>query len=94
MNGATCGYGRHLPAYHITAFPANAIMFWEVTPLGETWSDGAIYPSQEIAARHNNGGSVGCYDGHVEWLSVTEFATEEEKLPGRLWCDPGSSNGT
>ena len=94
INGATCGYGRHLPSYRVTAFSPNAIMFWEADPLGHAWTDGAIYPSHEITGRHNNGGTVGCYDSHVEWFSVGDFAAEEQNLPGRLWCNPGTRTGT
>jgi prepilin-type N-terminal cleavage/methylation domain-containing protein len=94
INGAVCGYGRHLPSYRITAFAPNDIMFWEPDPFSQAWTDGAIYPSHEIATRHSDGGSIGCFDGHVEWISVGNFATEEMKLPGRLWCSPETKTGT
>ena len=32
-------------------------------------------------------------DGHVEWMSAADFNAEAQKLPGRLWCNPGSRLG-
>jgi hypothetical protein len=92
MNGAACGYGKMLPSYKVTYFQADAIMFWEADPTGPAWTAGGAYPSMGITARHN-GGSVGCFDGHVEWMSAADFYAEAQKLPGRLWCNPGSRGG-
>ena len=93
MNGATCGYGKHLPSYQVTMFQADAIMFWEADPQGPAWTAGSVYPSQGITTRHANGGEIACYDGHVEWMSAADYGAEEQKLPGRLWCNPGSKGG-
>lgn len=93
FNGAVCGYGRHLPGYRQMKFSSDAILMWEADPISMPWQCGAAYPNQGLAARHNNGGSVGYSDGRVEWMLATDFATAENNLPGPLWCDPGTENG-
>jgi hypothetical protein len=93
INGAICGYGRHIAGYRITAMSTNAVMFWEPDPTAAPWTCGASYPSHLLTTRHRNGGVVGCFDGHVEWWQATDYAIEEDKLPGRLWCNPGSALG-
>jgi hypothetical protein len=89
MNGAACGYGKHLPSYHVMKFDADAVLFWEANPYGPpVWTCGSAYPSLGIATRHAKGGTIGCADGHVEWMSFNDYNDEEQKLPGRLWCSP------
>ena len=104
MNGAVCGYknvsgtGAAPPIAKIVRMPTDAILFWEADEQNTSsyaWNDGSSFPSEAgMTMRHmNNGGSVGCFDGHVEWLSSADFLAELNRSPGRLWCSPFSGNG-
>jgi hypothetical protein len=76
------------------------------------FNDGSSQPREWISERHGGGGrdvvsgvvkgnggaSVGCVDGHVEWMSYKEYEFEIQKpviKPGRsrLWIAPGLDNG-
>ena len=96
MNGAVSRYDNatQMVPYKIHQMRANAICFWEVdeTQGGDYWNDGSNSPPQVITKRHDEGGTVACFGGHVEWMSRTDYDTERNKYPGRLWCAP-SFNG-
>jgi prepilin-type N-terminal cleavage/methylation domain-containing protein len=75
------------------------------------FNDGSSQAREWISERHGGGGrdasgkvrgnggaSVGCIDGHVEWLSYKDYETEVQKpilKPGksRLWIAPNLPNG-
>ena len=76
------------------------------------FNDGSSQPREWISDRHggkgrntgtgrtlgNGGASVGCVDGHVEWMSYKDYEIEVQKpimRPGksRLWIAPGRDNG-
>lgn len=96
MNGAVSRYANaaQMVPYKIHQMPSDAICFWEVdeTQAGDYWNDGSNIPSQPVTRRHDEGGTVVCFDGHVEWIARTAFDVERTKYPGRLWCAP-TSNG-
>lgn len=110
MNGAVCGYGAvgdhnrdpeiWAPSYKITDWhdPSAQILWWEAEEVVDgrvAWNDGSSYPFENVLAkRHGHGASVGCFDGHVEWMDRIDFITEYQ-LPGpnRLYCDPHQDNG-
>ncbi len=110
MNGWNQTLPRH-PAWAIDAFknPSNAVAMWEgdetetpppgsgATPTGH-WNDGNNDPdSQGPSLRHNEAGSVGFLDGHVEawsWLRHFDVAIRtDETVPNALFCNPGTSHG-
>jgi len=76
------------------------------------FNDGSSQPREWLSERHgssgrnvasgrvigNGGASVGCIDGHAEWLSYKDYEVEVMKpvaRPGksRLWIAPGLPNG-
>lgn len=86
------GYG----SYQINRFRGDQVSFWESDEKSGwgAWNDGCNIPPDEITRRHAQGGTLTCFDGHVEYMSRTNFDTEYlNNQPGRLWCVPGSTNG-
>lgn len=109
MNGAVCGYGavghvddpdQHMvPSWKITDWTraSEQILFWEAdeSGTGAAWNDGGSKPFENrLAKRHGRGASIGCFDGHVEWMDRIDYLTESQRPgPNRLWCDPHSPDG-
>ncbi len=99
MNGAVCGFGaissNPESSYKATAFPADAIIFWQAleTNPGD-FNDGSSSPNEGITKLHAIGTTVGGVDGHVEYIKTLNFY-KEVAVPGkgRLWCNPGTSDG-
>lgn len=93
VNGnALLGYGT----FQMIRFRGDQVSFWESDEKGGpgTWNDGCNIPPDEITRRHASGGTVACFDGHVEYMKRRDFDTEySNNQPGRLWCSPGSANG-
>jgi len=91
MNGAVCGYGRSAIPFKIDKFSAEAVILWESN---DTFNDGSSYPEEGIAPYHGTeGANVGFADGHMEWLTGTQWNAEVSDHPGRLWCAPDTPNG-
>ena len=92
MNGAVVRYAvvTQTVPYKIHQMPADGICFWEVdeTGTGGHWNDGSSLPSEGITQRHGDGATVGRFDGRIEWMSRTDYDSEESNKPGRLWCAP------
>ena len=91
-----------VPSWKITDWknPSEQILWWEAeengdVPGGVAWNDGSSYPFENaLAKRHGRGASVGCFDGHVEWMDRIDFLTEYQKPgPNRLYCDPHRPDG-
>ncbi|MGC9455124.1 MAG: prepilin-type N-terminal cleavage/methylation domain-containing protein [Phycisphaerae bacterium] len=95
QNGASCSYGDNMPALSLDLFKADDVVFWEIdeSEEGGFWNDGCNYPHEGISARHTDGAAMAGYDGHAEWILLEQYYEEEKREPGRLWCDPMSSNG-
>lgn len=96
MNGAYCGYGNNPTfIYKRHQFAPNVIMFWEISDQGGqiSFNDGSSRPNEPISNRHQTGLTVGCHDGHTEWMTYAQLIGEAGKLPGRFWAKPGSANG-
>jgi len=91
MNGAVTGYGSQLPAFQVTEFRADAIIYWEVGT--GSWNDGSSSPSEDITTRHKDGAVVSCMGAYTEWISFEDYYYEESRLPGRLWCNPDAADG-
>jgi prepilin-type N-terminal cleavage/methylation domain-containing protein len=94
MNGAVCGYGAVLTT-KVTQFKTDAIIFWEVTPFDSgNGNDGSSFPSERQADRHLKGSNVGCLDGHVDTIPLTEWQQELARpIKNRLWCNPLTADG-
>ena len=100
MNGALCGYGKLkgggsdlLLTYNASDFRGDAIILWEVDDTSGWWNDCANYPKEGVTKRHRTGATVGMICGATEWVSYSEFYEEEQRRPGRLWCNPGRPDG-
>jgi len=80
--------------------------------VGPPFNDGCSFPFEWLSERHgasgrvvtngkvlgNGGASVGCIDGHVEWMSYKDYSTELDKpvvVKGRsrLYCSPELKDG-
>jgi len=91
MNAAANGFGRlGYQTYKMADFHPNDVCFWENNG---GWNDGCNLPSEGLNGRHAGGGTISCFDGHVEYLRQTKFVLELPNQPGRLWCNPGTING-
>ena len=100
MNAVAWGFST-LPSstYKIESLRPDAVCFWEPTSGPEAnaagWNDGCNLPrlTETVTARHAGGGTLACFDGHVEYMKQQAFDAEESNMPGRLWCNPGISTG-
>ena len=94
MNVAVNGNARlGSKTYALSRFKGEQIAYWEA---GENsgWNDGCNIPPDGITTRHALGGTVACFDGHVEYMKQRDFNAEyTNNKPGRLWCNPGTANG-
>jgi prepilin-type N-terminal cleavage/methylation domain-containing protein len=80
--------------------------------VGPPFNDGSSFPFEWLSERHgatgrdtstgkvfgNGGASVGCNDGHTEWMSYKDYEVELDKPlrrvgKSRLWIAPGRDNG-
>lgn len=96
MNGAVCGYGAvGGRSYKAGQFRPDAIIFWQAleTNPGD-WNDGSSTPSEGVTKLHSIGTTVGCVDGHIEYLKTENFY-REAAIPtkNRLWCSPATPTG-
>ena len=104
FNGAISGYGRMpVPFYQMRQFKSDSIMIWELDETKRIFNDGSNYPQEDITRRHGGknaglaaGALVSTFSGSVEWITVQQYTTEQNRRPGRLWCVPlsVSANGT
>jgi len=88
---AALGYG----SYKTTRFQGDAILYWEADEKGGygTWNDGCNIATDGLTMRHAKGGTITCFDSHVEYMEQKAFNDEAANKPGRLWCNPGTPNG-
>ena len=94
---------RWAPSWKITDWrdTSRQILMWEaeegdaVGGGGASWNDGSSYPRENLLARrHGRGASVGCFDGHAEWMDRLDFIAEYQRPgPNRLYCDPHRPDG-
>jgi prepilin-type N-terminal cleavage/methylation domain-containing protein/prepilin-type processing-associated H-X9-DG protein len=109
MNGATCSFGQEsspgVPKAYvmkITKFKGDSILFWESNELNQkdvAWNDGSDSPNEPLTRRHGKGASVGFIDGHIEWMALGDWNTQEALVDDagnavgpqfrtRAWCNP------
>ncbi|MCG3125282.1 MAG: hypothetical protein CHACPFDD_00099 [Phycisphaerae bacterium] len=92
MNGAIAGYGRERWSFQVPKFRVEALVFWEAEETG--WNDGSSYPTEGLTKRHGKGATVVGIDGHTEWMTHDQYLQEMQKpIAGKLWCNPGTSDG-
>jgi prepilin-type N-terminal cleavage/methylation domain-containing protein len=97
MNGAVGGYGA-VYSYSLAEFSGNDVLFWEQDPNRMYYgNDLSQFPNEGFSWRHVDAAHVGCFDGHVERISLREFNAMAYPYPpvrrNRLWCKPGSPTG-
>ena len=80
--------------HKLADFRPSGICFWEVNEnRSYTFWEGRDYPSNGETSRHNEGGEVASFDGHVEYWKESTFSTESISYPGRLNCNPDTLSG-
>ncbi|MEO6036621.1 MAG: DUF1559 domain-containing protein [Verrucomicrobiota bacterium] len=96
MNGAVCGFGTiGGKSYKASQFRTDSIIFWQAleTNPGD-FNDGSSTPDEGITKLHSIGTTVGCVDGHIEYLKTKKFYAEAALVKkNRLWCSPATANG-
>lgn len=102
MNGAVTNYGHYTEGkvvlFRLTDMlgkqGSQGVLIWEAhEDWGSYWNDGSSTPNQGLTDRHGDGATVGMLDGHAEWMTLDQYAEELTQRPGRLWCNPGASDG-
>jgi prepilin-type N-terminal cleavage/methylation domain-containing protein len=96
MNGETCNNGggnNGAFGWKITQYKPNSVLF-EENDENSDWSDGSNYANEGIPTRHGKAGSVGCIDGHVDWIpqAVIARAGLGANRPNRFFCCPVNNN--
>lgn len=103
MNGAVAGF-NNAPAFKISQFSPDAIVFWEADERRPfNFNDASSSPGviladgtgqEGVSARHSEGAVLGTFSGSVEFMKFKAYYEEAKKQPGRLWCAPDTSNGS
>ena len=107
MNGAVCRFGNDItPKLKITQFNPSAYVQWEPKVNNEgggstgpyaynSGHDASQVPNstEGIGNRHGKGAGILGFDSRVLWISRLAFDQEANRLPGLLYCVPGSPNG-
>jgi hypothetical protein len=95
MNGAAHGYAQVIHSWKATMFQGDDVLFWEGDSLTIcNGNDLSQYPTERLSPRHATGGSLGCLDGHVEWMNHFDFDNlAASATRNQLWCNPGRPNG-
>lgn len=88
MNGELCDNGTGAFRYKITMFRPNSVIYQETNEKNSDWSDGSNYASEGIPDRHGHAGSVGCIDGHVDWIRHAVIVNAGNNRPNRFYCSP------
>jgi prepilin-type N-terminal cleavage/methylation domain-containing protein len=97
MNYSVGGYARMgYATYKIERFRADQVFFWEPDEKGGpgAWNDGCNQSEDGLTSRHSRGGTIACFDAHVEYMPLKIFNIEAPRKPGRFWCNPGTTDGT
>lgn len=94
MNGALCAYTIQPRTFRVSQFRPDAIILWQADERSAgDFNDGSSTPDEGISRIHSQGTTVGCVDGHVEYMKVRDFNKEVARRPGRLWCVPDNRTG-
>ena len=108
MNGSVCRFTDYDPVkrFKITQFNPAAYVQWEPKVNNEgsgltgpyaynVGHDASQIPNtvEGIGNRHGKGAGILGFDSRVQWISLLKFDQESKRLPGLLYCVPGSPNG-
>ncbi len=92
MNGAVVGFNVNTPAFRITRFRPNSLIFWEAEE--PTWNDGSSFPTEGLTTRHGSGATVSYVDGHERWITQAYYQDQLNRtIPSDLWCAPDTEDG-
>ncbi len=97
MNRAVNGWNTSLPTYRVSELRSESVVFFEAdetsNPGSGDWNDGNNDPTQDLSARHKQGGCLAFVDGHAEQMTLANYIQERTVMPGRLWCNPRTPHG-
>jgi prepilin-type N-terminal cleavage/methylation domain-containing protein len=99
MNGSVCGFGAAgSKPYKISAFKSTAYAMWEPDEKiggAGVYNDGSSVPNPVEGASkvHVKGAILLAFGGHVQFIKLTDFNQEAKRLPGLLYCSPGTATG-
>jgi len=106
MNGSVSGFttaptGKPWVSYKMSQFRPHYMLFWESDEKQPSNYDNATSnPTEGVSQRHNGGIIMGMFGGQTEFIKFRLYSLEAGiggypgQRPGRLWCSPGSKNGT
>ena len=100
MNGSVSGFttaptGKPFTSYKMSQFRPHFMLYWEPDERIPSYYDNvASNPSEGCSQRHSQGIVMGLFGGSTEFIKYRSYQSELLQRPGRLWCNPGSSNGT
>lgn len=95
-NGAVINWGSRQPpgsTYKATTFKPSNYLYWEADER-VCWflNDGSSPPSQGLTTRHDSGGTLAAFDGHVEFITYVKYYRRVGQAP---FAAPGLlANGT
>jgi prepilin-type N-terminal cleavage/methylation domain-containing protein/prepilin-type processing-associated H-X9-DG protein len=111
-NGAVIDWNQlgATATYKSTVFLPGNYLFWEADERSPYYlNDGSSPPSQGLTTRHNNGGNLAAFDGHVEYMKYVRYYQQvggaiypapgligggtPGKLPNNFWYYPGDPSG-
>jgi prepilin-type N-terminal cleavage/methylation domain-containing protein/prepilin-type processing-associated H-X9-DG protein len=109
-NGAVIDWNQLASSatYRWTVFQPGNYLYWEADERVPFFlNDGSSPPSQGITTRHENGGNVAAFDGHVEYMKYVKFYSQvggapfpapglvsgPGQVPNNFWCYPGDPTG-
>ncbi len=106
MNGSVSGFqtsptGKPWVSYKMSQFRPEFMLFWESDEKQPSYYDNATSnPTEGVSQRHSGGIVMGMFGGQTEFIKFRLYALEAGiggfpgQRPGRLWCNPGSRDGT
>jgi prepilin-type N-terminal cleavage/methylation domain-containing protein len=100
MNGSVSGFttsptGKPFTSYKMAQFRPHYMLYWEPDERIPSYYDNvASNPDEGCSQRHSQGIVMGLFGGSTEFIKYKTYQIELRNRPGRLWCNPGSPNGT
>jgi hypothetical protein len=101
MNGSVSAFsstppgGRPWVSYKMSQFKSHYMLYWEPDERQPSYYDNvASNPDEGCSKRHSRGIVMGLFGGSTEFIKYDTYWAELSRRPGRLWCSPGSGNGT
>ncbi|MBI3853623.1 MAG: type II secretion system protein [Verrucomicrobia bacterium] len=106
MNGSVSAFGtsptgKPWVSYKMSLFKPHFMIYWESDEMQYTYYDNATSnPTEGVSKRHSGGIVMGMFGGQTEFIKFKAYALEAGiggypgQRPGRMWCNPGSRDGT